>query len=180
MGLSHDICLGVITGAVGVRGEVRIKPFTANPRDVASYGPVATKEGATYKLSQVKASKAGISAKLSGIETRDEAAALKGTELFVDRSKLPEPQEDEFYHVDLIGLQVEAVSGEVIGTVKAVHDFGSGDLLEVMVEEDGKSSQATVFVPFTKDVAVEVQLKQGKILVDPPQGLLGGSDDKEG
>ena len=180
MTASNQVCLGVITGAVGVRGEVRIKPYTAHPLDVASYGPVTTKEGASFKLSNVKTSKGGISAKLAGIEDRDAASAMRGVELFVDRAKLPAPQEEEFYYVDLIGMDVETSGGEKVGTVNSVHDFGAGDLLEVALWASDRSKSETVFVPFRKEVVVDVRLAEGRIVIDPPDGLLSALDDESG
>lgn len=169
MSPDKPICLGVITGASGVRGEVRIKAFTSEPKAVGAYGEVTTKEGKRFKLSNLKAVKAGLTARLDSVTDRDAALALKGTELFVARAKLPKPQEEEFYHVDLIGLTARTKTGEDYGRVKAVHDFGAGDLLEIQLAAQDGSKQTEVFVSFTKQVVPEIHVEDGFIVVDPPE-----------
>jgi 16S rRNA processing protein RimM len=167
--LDPQICLGVITGASGVQGEVRIKPYTVEPKAIGAYGKVTTKAGDKYSLSNIKPSKGGVSAKLYGVDDRDAALALKGTELFVDRERLPEIEEEEFYYVDLIGLAAKTVDGETIGTVKAVHDFGAGDLLEIVFEDADSKNTKTEYVPFTTEVVPEVHVKDGYLLLVLPE-----------
>src|SRR3712207_828538 len=124
--------LGVIVGAQGVRGAMRVKSFTAAPEDVAAYGPVEDETGARrFSLRVVGASRGAVIAKVSGVEDRDAAEALKGTRLFVARSSLPPPDEEEFYHADLLGLEAVLRDGKSFGRVRAVHDFGAGDSLEL-------------------------------------------------
>jgi len=121
-------------------------------------------------------------ADFDGIGDRNAAERLRGTELYVPRSRLPRPHEDEFYHVDLIGLEARTVTGEPLGTVRAVNDFGAGDILEII-------GARTVLVPFTRAIVPEVDLAAGTLTVDPPPGLFddetpppshGDADDEAG
>lgn len=164
----QKVCLGVIIGAVGVRGEVRVKPFTAAPNDIAAYGPVELGEGGDKSAIRiVRLAKDGVVAKLESVSDRDVAEALKGTELYVGRDDLPQEEEDEYYYADLVGLKVEDLSGKPLGTVLAVFDFGAGEMLEVKLEE----GRAVMF-PFTKEAVPEVNLSEGRLVVDPPEGAL--------
>lgn len=167
------VCVGAIAAAHGIKGEVKIKTFTADPLSVAAYGPVSDETGArSFRLSHVRApggaaGESVVLARLEGVTDRNAAEALRGLRLYVSRDVLPEPEADEFYHHDLIGLTAVLVTGEKLGTVEAVHNFGAGDLLEV--SRDGKSS---VMVPFTNAVVPTVDLKAGKVVIDPPEGLF--------
>ena len=162
------VCLGVIVAAHGVRGHVKIKTFTVDPTGVVAYGPASDQSGSLkFELTITGRAKAGVIAKVEGIEDRDAAEALKGTRLYVDRAALPEPEAEEYYHSDLIGLAVELKGGAVLGQVKAILDSGAGDLLEVALPR-----RRTVMVPFTKEVVPEVDLEGGRLVVNPPPGLL--------
>ncbi len=162
------VCLGVIASAHGVRGQVKSKTFTADPAAVADYGPVVDDSGRRrFALALIGRVKGGVIAKLDGIEDRDTAQALKGTMLYVDRAALPKPERDEFYHADLIGLGVELEDGTTLGQVKAVHELGAGDLLEVALP-----GRRSVMVPFNKEVVPEVDLDGGRLVLKPPPGLL--------
>jgi 16S rRNA processing protein RimM len=164
------ICVGIITGAQGVRGAVRIKSFTAAPEDVAAYGAVADEaEKRSFALHIVGKAKGVVVAKIAGIEDRDAAEALKGVRLYVARSALPEPEAEEYYHADLIGLRAEQVDGALFGRVRAVHEYGAGDSLEVERPEGG-----TVLVPFTRAAVPVVDIAGGRVVIDPPEGLLDG------
>lgn len=161
------ICVGAIGGAFGVRGEVRLKSFCAVPEDIAAYGPLYTEDGArkfTVRLTRPVAG--GLGARLSGITTREEAEALRGTTLWVDRARLPRLPDDEFYHADLIGLPVQDTGGAPIGTVTAVHNHGAGDILEVR-GPDGRSH----LIPFTRAAVPTVDLHARRIVADPPDGV---------
>lgn len=168
----HDrVCVGAIAGAFGVRGEARIKPFTEDPRAVADYGPVETEDGArsfTVKIS--RPINDGIAVWLSGVKTREEAEALKGTRLYVSRAALPEPEdEDEFYHADLIGLKVEDLSGKPLGVVRSVQNYGAGDFLEIVTP----GRRAPALMPFTRETAPKIDVKGGRLVADPPEGVFG-------
>lgn len=163
------IVVAAISGAYGVRGEVRLKSFTAEPEDIFAYSPLVTEDGKTsYALTLTRAIKGGFAARLTGVATKEEADALKGTKLFAERAKLPSLPDDEFYHTDLIGLEVVDTGGASLGRVKAVHDHGAGDLLEV----HGAGLRATVLLPFTRAAVPTVDLKAGRIVADPPEGLF--------
>ena len=172
MSASRDdtaVCLGAIAGAHGVRGDVRIKTFTGDPLDIAAYGPVRTEGGRTFTIGAIRESKGGVVASLDGVKDRDQAEALKGTRLYVDRARLGEPDEDDtWYHADLIGLDVRLGDGAKLGEVAAIHDFGAGDLLDVRLE----GSRKTVLVPFTAEVVPKVDIAAGVITIVPPDGLF--------
>jgi len=163
--MSERVCLGVVAGAHGVRGTVRIKPFTEWPAAVAAYGPVEDEAGTTrYRVALHGEHKGCVLATLSGVGDRDAALALKGTRLYVARGILPEPDEPEtFYHADLIGLPVCDTAGEHLGDVVAVQDYGAGDLLE-LVTPQGRPW----LIPFTRTAVPEVDLDGGRIVADPP------------
>lgn len=158
------VCVGVIAGAHGVRGDVRVKSFTEDPRDLASYGPVTDISGRrSFGLNILGATRGLLRVHIRGIDDRNSAAALSGTELYIERGDLPEAGEDEFYHADLIGLRAEAEDGEELGTVKALYDFGGGEMIEI-VRPDGRG----VVLPFTRAVVPVVDIAGGRIVVRPP------------
>ena len=171
------MCLGVVIGAHGVRGLVRVKPFTEDPDGVAAYGPVESVDGKRrFKIKVTGAAKGAVICQLEGVTDRDMAEALRGEELYVDRAALPEVDEEEgYYQADLIGLQVVGVDGRLYGHVSAVQNFGAGDLLEIARPEGGP----TVLVSFTDDNVPEVDLEAGRLTLDPPDGLFdeGGGDE---
>lgn len=162
------ICVGTISGAFGVQGEVRLKSFCAEPEALAGYGPLFTLDGSrsfTVKLTRPVAG--GLGARLSGVATKEQADALRGTDLYVDRTRLPSLPDDEYYHTDLIGLEVRDTGGVVLGTVRAVLNHGAGDLLEVM----GAGLKAPLLIPFTLAIVPTVDLSLGRIVADLPEGL---------
>ena len=163
------VCVGAVAGAFGVRGEVRLKSFCAEPEAIATYGPLWTEDGArSFTVTLGKPVKSGFAARLSGVRTKEEADALKGMRLYADRAALPALPDDEFYHADLIGLAVMDTGGKTLGTVRAVHNHGAGDLLEVF----GRGLKTTVLLPFTKEAVPTVDLSAGLIVADPPEGLF--------
>ena len=160
--------LGVITGAHGVRGEVRVKSFTAAPGAIAGYGPLEDEPGQRRFALTVRGSVRGqLIARVEGVLDRNAAERLKGTRLYVPRDALPAPAADEYYHADLVGLAVLLKDGGPLGRVRAVHDFGAGGNLEIEKPDGG-----VVLVPFTEQVVPEVDIAQGRLVVDPPAGLL--------
>ena len=163
------VCVGAIAGAFGVRGEVRLKSFCAHPEDVAAYGPLWSEDGARrFEVSVTGQIKNGLAARLSGVATKEQADALRGVRLFAPREALPGLPDDEYYHADLIGLEVTDTGGTVLGRVKSVLNHGATDLLEV----HGPGLTATVLVPFTRDIVPTVDLAAGRIVADPPEGLF--------
>ena len=167
------VCLGIMVGAHGVRGLVKVKPFTEAPEDVAAYGPVSDKAGQRRWSLEVKGlGKGVVLVKVEGIADRDAAQALHGTELYVERAALPALEEEEtFYHADLIGLRVEDREGRALGRVKAVENHGAGDLLEVEQTGDGKGGGKTLLLAFTRAVVPLVDLAGGRLVVDPPDEI---------
>lgn len=167
--MAELICVGAIAGSFGVQGEVRLKSFTADPEAVADYGPLSTEDGTTrFDVDLTRAIKNGFAARLSGVATKEQADALKGTRLFAPRDVLPSLPDDEFYHADLIGLTVFDTGGAELGRVKAVLNHGAGDILEITVP----GTSATVLLPFTLASVPTVDLASGRIVADPPDELF--------
>ncbi|MHA1600328.1 MAG: ribosome maturation factor RimM [Alphaproteobacteria bacterium] len=158
------ICVGAIAGAHGVRGLVRLKSFTERPEDITAYGPLTDDSGQRcFELSLTGRARDALLARIAGVSDRDQAAALRGTRLYVARADLPAPAEDEFYHADLIGLRAETLDGVVLGRVIAVHTFGGNDVLEISPE-----AGETILVPFTLQAVPVVELSAGRLVVDLP------------
>ena len=156
-----DVLLGVVLSAHGLKGEVKVKTFTGTPDALGAYGPVVTQDGRQLHVAHLRPTKADEAVvQFKGVSGRDGAESLKGQRLSVSRSALPEPEEDEFYLADLIGLSVEDKAGKPLGTVKGVHNFGAGDVLEI----DG----AVEYLPFTEETVPVVDLKNRRIVVVPP------------
>ena len=166
---SDLICVGAIGGAYGVQGEVRLKSFTSEPTAIAEYAPLYTEDQTReFDLVLTGQVKNGLSARMSGIVSKEEADALKGTDLFVPRDRLPSLPDDEFYHADLVGLTVYDTGGALLGEVRSVQNHGASDLLEI----DGPGLKTTALLPFTLEAVPTVDLAAGKIIADPPEGLL--------
>nr|WP_110814787.1 ribosome maturation factor RimM [Pseudoroseicyclus aestuarii] len=165
---SH-IAVGSLSGAYGVQGEVRLKSFCAEPEAIADYLPLTTEGGRLFEQIVITGRTANaLTARVSGITTKEEADALRGTLLLAERSRLPALPDDEYYHSDLIGLSVFDTGGTALGRVTAVHDHGAGDLLEIRPE----GASATVLLPFTREAVPTVDLGTGRIVADPPEGLF--------
>ncbi|MBI1244717.1 MAG: 16S rRNA processing protein RimM [Alphaproteobacteria bacterium] len=179
---TKPILVGAVVGAHGVRGEVKIKSFTALAKDVGAYGPVSDESGKRRFAVRVRGEARGlVVARLEGIEDRNAAEALKGMRLYVERAALgarPKraPKGAEiWYHADLVGLAVEDTQGRRIGTVKALANYGAGDIVEVA----GEGGQ-NLLLPFTKRVVPVVDVDGGRIVVDPPvevEAKEGGPDE---
>ena len=164
--MSEMICVGAIAGAFGVQGEVRLKSFTAEAADIASYGPLFTEDGARqFTITLNRPVAGGLSANLSGISTREQAEALRGLTLWAPREALPNLPDDEFYHADLIGLEVFDTGGAPLGRVRAIQNFGASDILEI--HAPGRKS--TLMLPFTRAAVPTVDLKARRIVADPPE-----------
>lgn len=183
LGSNRMVCLGVITGAHGIRGQFRVRSFTATAEDVAAYGPVFDASGNhPLRISVVGRTGDRLIVRADGIHDRNQAETLGKRRLYVPRDALPAAEAETFYHVDLIGLRAEVADSSgpsgpselsdqaavpVLGTVTAVHDFGAGDLLEV-TQPDGR----TVMIPFTADAVPVVDVAGGRVVVAPPAGLI--------
>ena len=168
------VLVGVVTAPHGVRGLVKVKSFTEEPSDLVAYGALSDQAGLrTFQLEIVGEAKGQLIVRMDGIADRNAAEDLKGQQLYIPRSALPEPEEDEFYHADLIGLRTVLSDGSAHGRIKAVHDFGAGDLLEVALESGGMT-----YLPFTRDVVPTVDLKSGTATVVPPQEVDAAETDE--
>ncbi len=160
-------CVGAIAGGFGVHGEVRLKSFCGEPEAIARYGPLVTEDGRSFGVRLLRPIAGAFAARLTGIETREAAEALKGTRLYAPRDRLPPLADDEFYHADLIGLAVVDTGGAPLGTVRAVLDHGAGDILEI-----ARPGAPDMLLPFTRTVVPTVDLAGRRIVADPPEGLV--------
>lgn len=166
------IILGVITGVHGIQGEVKLKSFTSDPGAIAGYGPLDASTGQPLTIRSLVPHKDFFRARIEGVNDRNAAEALKGVELSITRDRLPEPDEDEVYHADLIGLSVLDTGGRPIGKVEDIVDFGAGELLEY--KPDG--SNATVLVPFNLDTVPEIDLDAGTLTLNPPEEMADNAE----
>jgi 16S rRNA processing protein RimM len=158
------VLIAQIGAAHGVRGEVRLKAFTEDPLDVASYGPLETEDGRRVEIEAARPAKEVLVVRLKGVADRNAAEALKNQRLYVSRDKLPPPDDDEFYYADLIGLSAVTAEGAAFGVVKAVHNFGAGDLIEIEPTGGGE----TVMLTFNETTVPSVDIAGRKIVVAPP------------
>ena len=174
---AHLVLLGVFGAAQGVRGEVRVKSYTADPKAIGGYGALTDKAGArAFAFESLRALKDDmLVARVKGVATREGAEALNGVEIFARREQLPPPGEDEFYYDDLVGLEAVTREGSRLGRVVALRNFGAGDILEIAPEGGGE----TLLMPFTRAVAVEIDFAGGRIVIEPPREVEGEGE-KEG
>ena len=164
MNKTKRVCLGAVVGVHGIKGEVKVKSFTEYAEDIGSYGPLEDKSGSRKFIVKVTGhSKELLRVKVKGIDDRDQAEALIGTELYIDRSALPELEaEDEFYQTDLIGLDVRLADGSSVGEIVGIYNFGAGELLEIKSKSTGRLEM----IPFSKAYVPEIDLEQGFIIVE--------------
>lgn len=166
MAKEDRVCVGAIAGAFGVKGEVRLKSFCSTPEDIAAYGPLWTEDGArSFAVKLTRPVTGGLGARLSGVATKEEGDALRGVTLWADRDRLPSLPDDEFYHADLIGMEVFDTGGGPLGKVRAIQNFGASDILEIFVP----GRKTTLLLPFTKAAVPTVDLKARRIVADPPE-----------
>ncbi len=174
------ICVAVISGAFGIKGEVKLKPFTDEPQNCLNYGPL-TDENGVIILTPISARpvKKAMAVICEQVSTREQAQALSGTKLYVKRSALPPPDEDDFYYSDLIGLQVKTTSGKNIGTIVAMHEFGANDMMEIKPSKkaaEQSGSSATWYHPFTKLAVPIVDIAKGRVII-AQQDVVNAKDD---
>src|SRR5437773_2854311 len=163
--MAGDILLGVVIGAQGLKGEVKVKAFAETPEKLGAYGALRTRDGRQFTVASVRESKGFAIAQFEGIATRSAAELLKGAELYVSRNALPETEAQEFYHADLIGLRAEDTVGRSIGKVIAIHNFGAGDVIEI--ERD--NGAGTVLMPFTREIVPTIDFENGRIVIAAPE-----------
>ena len=169
MGTPRDqVLVGVIVGAHGIKGEVKLKSFTSEPLSIGRYGPLQSSSGQQFEIARLKAAKDDFIASLKNVNNRNEAEALKGVELFVSREKLPKLKTHEAYAHDLMGLDVVLENGSKLGKLVAMPNYGAGDLLEVAVDD----ASETVLIPFTNAFVPQEDFTSGKIIVNLPDGYL--------
>ena len=163
--MSDLICIGAIAGSFGVSGEVRLKSFCSEPTDIAAYGPLSTEDGTRlFHITLTRPVSGGLGARIKGINTKEQADALRGVTLHVPRERLHSLPDDEFYHADLIGLSAYDTGGELIGKVTAVYNHGAGDILEISTSRH----KSALLLPFTLAIVPNVDLAAGRIVVDMP------------
>ena len=160
------VLVGRITGAHGIRGEVKLRSFTADPAAIASYSPLETAKGAMIDVVRMRPRKDGFIAGLKGVSDRNAAEALMGTELFVPRQRLPEPDPGEVYVHDLVGLTVLLADGTTLGEVAGIENYGASDLIDVRIA--GRKN--TVLIPFAAGFVLVADGE--KVVVDLPEGYL--------
>ena len=174
--MTAKICVGQFAGSHGVRGLVKLRRFTAEPADIMTYGPLSDEAGARrFPVTLQGMGKDNFLAKVDGVTSREQAQALAGVRLYVERDALPATEdEDEFYHADLIGLRAELADGSLYGTVKAIYDFGGGDVLEIRT-----AGGPLEMLPFSKACVPVVDVRGGRIVVDLPAVIEAreGSED---
>ena len=159
------ICVGAIAGAHGVKGLVKIKSFTEEPDGVAAYGPLSDEAGEReFTLALAGRAKGLIIARIDGVEDRNAAEALRGTRLYVERAALPPTAEEAYYHTDLIGLEAVGMDGAPVGEVKALYNYGAGDVIEIQ-----RRDKDLLLLPFTKAAVPEVDLEGGRLVVREPE-----------
>lgn len=167
--MSTDLVLVAKFGAPhGVRGEVRVKSYTQDPAAILDYSPLQSRDGRTFTIQTLRPAGEVMIARIAEFASRDDAEAVTNMQLFVPRERIPPADdEDEFLHADLIGLKVETLAGEMVGTVTAVFDFGAGDVIDV-----ARKAKKSVMIPFTKAIVPTVDIAGGRLVVDLPEGLL--------
>ena len=163
--MARDVLLAAIIGAQGLKGEVKARLFTAAPDALPRYGVLHTGEGRKLKITAFRPAKTGEAViAFEGVRDRNQALALKGAQLFVERAVLPKTEEDEFYHADLIGLEARDVEGRVLGKVSGLHNYGASDVIE-LARPDGDS----VLLAFSRETVPVLDIAAGYIVVAVPE-----------
>ncbi|MEN3375921.1 MAG: rRNA processing protein RimM [Hyphomicrobiales bacterium] len=176
--MAERVCIAQIGAAHGVRGELRLKPFTEDPLSVTRYGPLETEDGKRrFEIETARPAKDMLVVRLKGVADREAAERLTNLRLYVARERLPKPADDEFYYADLIGLSAVTADGTPFGTVKALHNFGAGDLLEIEPASGGN----TLLLPFTAAIVPVIDIAGGRVVVVPPDEVVveGEATDQE-
>ena len=172
--MQRDVLLAVVLGAHGLKGEVKVKTFTAAPGKLGAYGPLHAKEGRRFTVTALHSARDGEAvAAFAEVKDRGASEALKGTELFVTRARLPETAGSEFYHADLIGLDAEDKEGRRIGKVLSVQNYGAGDVLVIAADSGDE-----ILIAFTKDNVPEIDIKGGRLIVAVPDEFDAGDRDE--
>ena len=155
--------LGVIVGTHGLRGGLRVKQYNPDSELFGRLREVALRQEGELEVREIKDARAtgkGLLLQLVGIDTIEAAEELRGAALCVPRSSLPRLPEGEYYHVDLEGLRAETADGKQLGTVERVHEYPASQVLCVRAEDGLRE------VPMREPYLVEVQLEQGRVVID--------------
>jgi len=172
-------CVAIIVGAHGVHGAVKVKSFTQNPEDFSIYGPLLNAEGDVILTPKnPRPINNAFTMRSPEIKTREQAMAMKGTELFVPRSAFPEPEEDEFYFTDLVGLDVKSTDGKRVGKIIGVEDFGAGTMLEIRPVKTA-DNQNSFYHPFTKIAVPKVDVNAGRVVIHIEEAVMGKAPSSE-
>jgi 16S rRNA processing protein RimM len=163
--LASDVLLAAVIGAQGLKGEVKARLFTASPDALPRYGVLHTRDGRELKVTAFRPTKPGEAViAFEGVRDRNAAEALKGAELLVDRAALPQTEEDEFYHADLIGLEARDAEGRILGKVSALYNYGASDVIE-LTRPDGDD----VLLAFSRETVPVLNIAAGYIVVAVPE-----------
>lgn len=157
-----QVVLGAFASTHGVRGLIKVKPFTDDPLAIAAYGPVLLPDGRSVKITAQGMTKGLVLTSVDGVNSREDADALRGKSFSVSRDKLPPANQDEVYQADLIGCAVHDPELGMVGTVMAIFDFGGGEMLDVK-RQHGKS----VLLPFGGNNAFSLEDGIITMKVDP-------------
>jgi 16S rRNA processing protein RimM len=168
----QDICVGVITAVNGVKGYVKVRSFTNNPKDIAEFAKIFDENNNEYKLSIVTSKKDYVIVGIKGVTSRNEAERLRNIKLYIKRSELPEPGNDSYYHADLLGAEAVLSDGTKFGVVKNIVNFGAGDIIEIY----DHNSEKTVYYPFTKQYVPDVNLKDKRVILEPLEEVIAASE----
>ncbi|MBB1249651.1 MULTISPECIES: ribosome maturation factor RimM [unclassified Rhizobium] len=175
--LENPVLMGVIGAAQGLRGEVRVKSFTEEPVAISEYGTLYGVDGKPYEILDIRPHKDMVVIRFRGVNDRNQAEELRGTELYVERDALDDEDldDDEFFYADLEGLEARDADGNAYGVVSGIFDFGAGDILELT--QEGKRAQ---LIPFSEAAVLEIDLEAGVLLIDPiAAGLVNPDGDDE-
>lgn len=175
--MSDDpILIGRIGAAHGIRGELRVKSFTEPADAIADYGPLDAGNGLRLTIDRLRDQGTMLVVKFHEVADRTAAEGLNGRDLFVDRSALPEPEDEEtYYHADLVGLDAVDADGKAYGHVVGVPNFGAGDLLEIRPAEG-----TSFYLPFTRAMVPVVDVKAGRVVIDLPEGFFAEAKPEAG
>src|SRR3569832_1208593 len=169
MAMPEKICIARIGAAHGVRGAVKLWTFTEDPFAVKEYGPLSTKDGARqFELTSAREAKDHLVVTFKDVTTRNDAERLNGVELYISREQLPETENDEYYHADLIGLDAVTTANEPLGRVVVIHNFGAGDILEI-----APPAGTTMLLPFSNAVVPTVDIAGGRVVIELPAEIEG-------
>jgi 16S rRNA processing protein RimM len=167
------ISVAAVMGSHGVRGNVKIKPFTETPESLGRFDKVYLEDGQQVSLKILSVgSKGVVLARLGKVESRDASDALRGQHLYVDRAALPDLADDEIYHADLLGLDAVLADGSALGRIAAIHNFGAGNVVEILPPQG-----ASIMLPFGGAALVAIEPDKGQVVLAPPDGLLDSNED---